>query len=180
MWIALLAVMLCLSGCGASGDSTLDEGKGEREMIELTFEASKALNERSDLGGCTLLGEPPEDIFGNGPVALNDVRDYYCFFPYDSRTRITQVVLRSENVNVFGIGIGQPYLEADPVLTSEGYSCLPVQQTAYLGKIHAAVYQKGHICVAFLIAEDQSGRSDAPIVEIVVDVSDPNEDGPVY
>ena len=136
--------------------------EGDEEIYALTEQEVARINANSNLLGCVLLSEAPED----STTALRtfirrDTSDYYMCFPYRGAQYITAINLVSEDADIFGISVSDTVSSANAVLLAEGYS----QQESAPENIH--IYRKHYICIFFKFNDD------GVLIKIGISIQDP-------
>jgi len=142
----------CKENIGSQG--TIEEPAERQNIEELTFEAVKELNEKSNLGEYELLGALPYPMEIPGGGSMNDNKDRFDCYPYADKSYITRLFLSSSETDIFGIKNGQKEADADAVMDSEGYKKIPAEDAVNVFAINqtGVVYTKYDITIAFAIS----------------------------
>ena len=142
----------CKENIGSQG--TIEDPAERQKMEDLTFEAVKELNEKSNLGEYELLGALPYPMEIPGGGSMNDNKDRFDCYPYAGKSYITRLFLSSGETDIFGIKNGQKEADADAVMDSEGYKKIPAEDAVNVFAINqtGVVYTKYDITIAFAIS----------------------------
>lgn len=158
----------------SGGSASKETSGGDMGISSSVMEAVNELNKKSDFLGVTLLGPYDDSMVPPGPAMLKDGKSSYAVFPYGGNTSITQIVLQSDEPNVFGLRVGQKFSEIEQVLIAEKYTRLDDSTAKSLaGKQPSAqAYNKLDITIVFISMEE---GSDNPLIsKIVIDIQDPD------
>ena len=164
----ILVIMICCTACGKNnaGNTATDE-----EMYELTQKEADRMNKNSNLLGCVLLDEAPEDAVTAQPnIIRTDSSDNYMYFPYREGHFITSIVLYSSDADIFGISIGANMEEVNEKMKAEDY------EAAEEAPPNEKMFKKYNISISFEFGEDELVKR----ISVGVDDQDPNEPRKVY
>lgn len=120
---ALCFILSCISACGKQqvsvSDSTIDfeseaaklnnsnTERGDEEMLKLTKDEVKIINEKSNMLGCVLLSEAEEGESVQSSTSISNIGldMYICDYYHDQLLKV-QVILWSSDGNILGISPG--------------------------------------------------------------------------
>ena len=136
--------------------------RSHEEIYALTEQEVARINANSNLLGCVLLSEAPEDSTTALSTSIRqDTRDEYMCFPYRGAQYITAINLVSQDADIFGISVGDTVSSANAVLLTEGY----VQQESAPENIH--IYRKHYISISY------TNNDDGVLLDLGISVQDP-------
>ena len=160
----IICIILVIMICTACGKNNAGNTATDEEMYELTQKEADWMNKNSNLLGCVLLDEAPEDAMTAQLYDIrNDSNDYYICFPYREGHFITSIVLYSSDADIFGISIGANMEEVNEKMKAEDY------EAAEEAPPNEKMFKKYNISISFEFGEDKL------VKRMFVGVDDPNE-----
>lgn len=168
--VILATVMTACSLFGGGVTPTPNGGGDHVSDIEQTAKEAKTINESSKLGlelyALSKLSAEDARQYGPDHPETTESKDgkavgYYFEYPYKSgERRLTQIYLRSNVYNLFGLKVGDALTTIDSVMEAKGYKKSESKE--------AQVYTKAHVYLKFS-PDGSSGK----IGTILISVSDP-------